>query len=308
LIKGVIFLKIAIAGGSGFVGQALSDFFIKSGNEVYILTRSPKSASQSNLTYIEWLNENSQPVPLLEGIDIFINLAGESINSGRWNEKRKQRILQSRLKATNDLLYIIENLKAKPKVLINASAIGFYGTSVNETFTEESHSVGTDFLADTVKQWEGLAKKAEKFGVRTVLARFGIILAKNEGALPKMALPHRLFAGGKLGKGNQWVSWIHIEDVIQAISFIIQHDPITGPVNFISPNPVTMDELGKTLAKVLHRPHWIPTPDFALKILLGEMSMLMLEGQRVLPKKLLEHGYTFHFPTIEYALNDIFQN
>jgi uncharacterized protein len=308
LIKGVIFLKIAIAGGSGFVGQALSDFFIKSGNEVYILTRSPKSASQSNLTYIEWLNEDRQPVPLLEGIDILINLAGESINSGRWNEKRKQRILQSRLKATNDILYIIENLKAKPKVLINASAIGFYGTSVNETFTEESHSVGTDFLADTVKQWEGLAKKAEKFGVRTVLARFGIILAKNEGALPKMALPHRLFAGGKLGKGNQWVSWIHIEDVIQAISFIIQQDSIAGPVNFISPNPVTMDEFGKTLAKVLHRPHWIPTPDFALKILLGEMSMLMLEGQRVLPKKLLEHGYTFHFPTIESALNDIFQN
>jgi uncharacterized protein len=308
LIKGVIFLKIAIAGGSGFVGQALSDFFIKSGNEVYILTRSPKSSSQSKLTYIEWLNEDSQPVSLLEGIDIFINLAGESINSGRWNDKRKQRILQSRLKATNELIYIIEHLKVKPKVLINASAIGYYGTSVNITFTEESHCVGSDFLADTVKQWEGLAKKAEKFGVRTVLARFGIILAKNEGALPKMALPHRLFAGGKLGKGNQWVSWIHIEDVIQAISFIIQHDLITGPVNFISPTPVTMDELGKTLAKVLHRPHWIPTPEFALKILLGEMSMLMLEGQKVLPKKLMEHGYTFQFPTIESALNDIFQN
>jgi uncharacterized protein len=308
LIKGVIFLKIAIAGGSGFVGQAISDFFIKSGNEVYILTRSPRSSSQSKLTYIEWLNEDSQPVSLLEGIDIFINLAGESINSGRWNEKRKQRILQSRLKATNELLYIIELLKLKPKVLINASAIGYYGTAVNETFTEESQSVGTDFLANTVKQWEGLASKAEKLGVRTVLARFGIILAKNEGALPKMALPHRLFVGGKLGKGNQWVSWIHIEDVIHAISFIIQHDPIHGPVNFISPNPVTMDELGKTLAKVLHRPHWIPTPDFALKILLGEMSMLMLEGQRVLPKKLMEHGYSFQFPTIESALNDIFQN
>jgi uncharacterized protein len=309
LIKGVIFLKIVIAGGSGFVGQALNNFFLKSGHEVYILTRSAKSTySQSNLTYIEWLNADSNPLPLLEGMDVFINLAGESINSGRWNEKRKQRILQSRLKATNELLRIIENLKEKPQVLINASAIGYYGTSDSVTFTEESSSIGFDFLAETVKQWENLAVKAEDMGVRTILARFGIILAKKEGALPKMALPHRLFAGGKLGKGNQWVSWIHIEDVIQAISFIIQHELINGPVNFISPNPVTMDEFGKALAKVLHRPHWIATPDFALRLLLGEMSMLMLEGQRVLPKKLLEFGYTFHFPTIESALKDIFQN
>jgi uncharacterized protein (TIGR01777 family) len=305
----VIFLKIVIAGGSGFVGQALSDFFLKNGDDVVILTRQPKSTSpQSKLTYIEWLNEGSNPAPLLDGADIYINLAGESINSGRWNEKRKQRILQSRLKATNELLHIIKNLKDKPQVLINASAIGYYGTSDTATFTEESNRTGSDFLAETVKQWEGLANQAESIGVRTVLARFGIILDKKDGALPKMALPYRLFAGGKLGKGNQWVSWIHIEDVIQAISFIIQHRTLNGPVNFISPNPVSMDEFGKTLAKVLHRPHLFPTPAFALKLLLGEMSMLMLEGQRVLPIKLIDHGYNFHFPTIDSALKDIFQN
>jgi uncharacterized protein len=308
LLKGVIFLKIAIAGGSGFVGQALSDFFLKNGDDVVILTRHPKPTSpQSKLTYIEWLNADSHPAPLLEGVHVFINLAGESINSGRWDEKRKQRILQSRLKATNELLHIMENLKEKPQVLINASAIGYYGTSTTETFTEESNSVGSDFLAETVKQWEDLAKKAETIGVRTVLARFGIILAKNEGALPKMALPYRLFAGGKLGKGNQWVSWIHIEDVIQAISFLIQNESYKGPVNFISPNPVTMDEFGKALAKVLNRPHWVPTPEIALKILLGEMSLLMLEGQKVLPKKLLNDDYKFHFPTLDSALKDIFQ-
>jgi uncharacterized protein len=305
----VIFLKIVIAGGSGFVGQALSDFFLKNGDDVVILTRHPKSTSpQSKLTYVKWLNADSNPVPLLEGSEIFINLAGESINSGRWDEKRKHRILQSRLTATNELLHIIENLKVKPQVLINASAIGYYGTSDTATFTEESKSTGSDFLAETVKQWEGLAKKAEEFGVRTVFARFGIILAKNEGALPKMALPYRLFAGGKLGKGNQWVSWIHIEDVIQAISFLIQNEPLKGPVNFISPNPVFMDDFGKALAKVLNRPHWIPTPEIALKILLGEMSMLMLEGQKVVPKKLLDHGYKFHFLTLDSALKDIFQN
>jgi uncharacterized protein len=305
----VIFLKIVIAGGSGFVGQALSDFFLKNGDDVVILTRQPKSTStQTKLTFIDWLNEDSNPAPLLDGAEIFINLAGESINSGRWNEKRKQRILQSRLKATTELLHIIENLKVKPQVLINASAIGYYGTSDTATFTEDSNSSGSDFLAETVKQWEDLAKQAESSGVRTVLARFGIILAEKDGALPKMALPYRLFAGGKLGKGNQWVSWIHIEDVIQAIFFIIRHESLNGPVNFIAPNPIPMDEFGKALAKVLHRPHLFPTPEFALKILLGEMSMLMLEGQRVLPRMLLDHGYIFHYPTIDSALNDIFQN
>lgn len=307
LLKGVIFLKIAIAGGSGFVGQALSDFFLKNGDEVFILTRQPKSTSpQSKLTYINWLNPNSNPAPLLEGVEVFINLAGESINSGRWDEKRKQRILQSRLTATNELLQIMDKLKVKPRVLINASAIGYYGTSDTATFTEENNNAGSDFLAETVKQWESLAMKAEALGVRTVLARFGIILSKNDGALPKMALPYRLFAGGKLGKGNQWVSWIHIEDVIQAITFLIQNEAINGPVNLISPNPVSMDQFGKALAEVLHRPHWIPTPGFALNILLGEMSMLILEGQRVLPKKLLDHGYTFHFPTLDSALKDFF--
>lgn len=302
-------MKIVIAGGSGFVGQALSDFFLKNGDEVIILTRQPKSTSpHTKLTFIEWLNEDSNPAPLLDGAEIFINLAGESINSGRWNEKRKLRILQSRLKATNELLHIIKKLKNKPQVLINASAIGYYGTSDTATFTEESSSTGSDFLAETVKQWEGLARQAEAIGVRTVLARFGIILAKKDGALQKMALPYRLFAGGKLGKGNQWVSWIHIEDVVQAISFMTKLETLNGPVNLISPNPVIMDEFGKALAKVLHRPHLLPTPGIALKILLGEMSMLMLEGQKVIPKKLIDHGYTFHFPSIDSALKDIFQN
>jgi uncharacterized protein len=300
-------LKIVIAGGSGFVGKALTDFFLKNGDEVYILTRQLKP-NQPSLTYVEWLKPGSKPASYLEGADVFVNLAGESINSGRWDIKRKQRIVQSRLNATQEILNIAENLPKKPKLLINASAIGYYGTSESLTFTEESKSVGHDFLAETVKQWEQLAMNAENFGVRTIFCRFGIVLARDGGALPKMSLPYRLFAGGKLGKGGQWVSWIHIEDVVQAISFAIQEENLRGPVNFISPNPVQMDAFGKELAKVLHRPHWIPTPEIALKLILGEMSMLMLEGQKVYPDKLLKNHYTFRYPTLDLALKDIFQN
>lgn len=299
-------MKIVIAGGSGFVGKAVSDFFQKNGDEVYILTRTPQSST--NIKYIEWLSEQCHPLTQLEGVDYIINLAGESINSGRWDDQRKSRILQSRLKATKELLDLISKLKEKPKALINASAIGFYGTSDITTFTEESKRAGQDFLAQTVQQWENIAIKAEDQNVRTVLCRFGIILAKNGGALPKMALPYRLFAGGKLGKGTQWVSWIHIEDVIRAISFVIENDSFQGPVNFISPNPVQMNHFGELLGQVLHRPHWIPTPEIALKLLLGEMSMLMLEGQKVLPEKLLKHGFTFQYPSLEEALKNIFQN
>jgi uncharacterized protein len=300
-------LKIVIAGGSGFVGKALTDFFLKNGDEVYILTRQLKP-NQPSLTYVEWLKPGSKPASYLEGADVLVNLAGESINSGRWDIKRKQRIVQSRLNATQEILNIIENLPKKPKVLINASAIGYYGTSESLTFTEESKSVGHDFLAETVKQWEQLAINAENFGVRTIFCRFGIVLARDGGALPKMSLPYRLFVGGKLGKGDQWVSWIHIEDVVQAISFAIQEENLRGPVNFISPNPVQMDMFGKELAKVMHRPHWFPTPEIALKLILGEMSMLMLEGQKVYPDKLLKHHFTFRYPTLDLALKDIFQN
>ncbi|MHC0039104.1 TIGR01777 family oxidoreductase [Pseudoneobacillus sp. C159] len=297
-------MKIAIAGGSGFVGQAVSEFFVSQGAEVFILTR--KGGNDSNLKQIEWLTATSNPSSQLAGVDVLINLAGESINSGRWTEQRKARILQSRLTATNEILKIIEI--TKPKLLINASAIGFYGTSDHQVFTEESASIGNDFLAETVKQWEALALKANQFGVRTALCRFGIVLAKNGGALPKMSLPYRMLIGGKLGKGNQWVSWIHLEDVVRAIDFIIKNERLHGPINFISPNPVTMNEFGKTLGAVLKSPHWLPLPGFVMKLALGEMSILMLEGQKVIPKKLLQYQFEFRYPNLELALKNIFQN
>ncbi|MEH7083898.1 TIGR01777 family oxidoreductase [Neobacillus drentensis] len=301
-------MKVTIAGGTGFVGKALMDELLKNNHEVIILTRSGKNANGINrIRYVQWLSENSSPIQELEGTDIFINLAGESINGGRWTQQRKERILTSRLKAVNALLDIISKLSTKPRALINASAIGIYGTSFQKIFTEkENHGFGNDFLSKTVQQWENEVSKSSQLELRTVLCRFGIILDKQEGALPKIAFPYKSFIGGPIGNGRQWMSWIHIDDVVKGISFIINNEQINGPVNFTAPNPVTMNEFGKTLASVLHRPHWLPVPSFALQLLLGEMSTLVVDGQKVLPEKLLENGYQFKYSNLKLALKNIF--
>ncbi|MDZ5474565.1 TIGR01777 family oxidoreductase [Bacillus sp. 31A1R] len=299
-------MRVAIAGGTGFVGESLTGELVKQGHEVFILTRKKKESNSKNVSYIKWLNDGDHPAKDLREIDAIINLAGESINSGRWTEERKNRILNSRIRATEEILKIIKNLAITPKVLINASAVGYYGTSLNNTFTETSPSQGNDFLATTVKAWEQKAAEAAQHNVRTVFCRFGIILDKNEGALPRIALPYQLFAGGTVGSGEQWVSWIHLKDVIQGILFALENENLIGPVNFTAPKPLTMKEFGKTLGTVLNRPHWIPAPSFALKLLLGEMSTLVLEGQKVLPNKLLEAGYHFQFPELETALSNIY--
>ncbi|MBG9587172.1 TIGR01777 family oxidoreductase [Cytobacillus firmus] len=301
-------MRIAIAGGTGFVGSALVKKLLDKKHELFILTRNSadKHASKS-LQYVQWLNDDDSPEDALESIDVFINLAGEPINSGRWTDERKKRILNSRITATREVLRIISRLEEKPYTLINASAVGYYGTSRNETFTEANRKSGTDFLAETVTRWEEEASKAEEFEVRTVFCRFGIILEKNDGALPRMALPYKLFAGGPVGTGDQWVSWIHLDDVVNGILYCIEHEQLQGPVNFTSPNPLTMKEFGKILGEVLNRPHWLPTPGFALKIALGEMSTLVLEGQKVLPEKLQALGYDFLYPDLRSALRNIYQ-
>ena len=296
-----------MTGGTGFVGHALINELTKKGHEIFILTRNGSNRENSSLiTYVQWLNEGDQPSESLEGIDVFINLAGESINSGRWTKERKKKIIDSRIDATKEVLHILSHLQKKPQILINASAIGYYGISDTQTFTEKSSEFGTDFLAKTVQQWETEASKAREFNIRTVFCRFGIILDKADGALPRIALPYKLLAGGTVGSGNQWVSWIHLKDVIGGIEFTISNESIEGPVNFTAPAPVSMKEFGRTLGSVLQRPHWIPAPEFALKAALGEMSMLVLEGQRVVPEKLLSHGYSFAFENLHDALTDIY--
>ncbi|MEY8188452.1 TIGR01777 family oxidoreductase [Peribacillus simplex] len=299
-------MKIAIAGGSGFVGTALIDELSKENHDIYILTRHPeKFKKQTNLTYINWLAKEAQPEKHLAGLDVFINLAGESLNSGRWTPERKRRIVESRVEASKEMNRIISMLPDKLSVIINASAVGYYGISDDETFTETSGSVGDDFLARTVQLWEKEAAKSRSYSNRLVLTRFGVILGEKDGALPMMVLPYKLFGGGKMGKGNQWLSWIHIHDVVRAIIFCMNDQRIEGPVNFTAPNPVQMDTFGKTIGAVLHRPHWLPVPPIFLKKLLGEMSILVLEGQNVLPTKLKDEGFTFSFPILKEALQNI---
>jgi uncharacterized protein len=301
-------MKIAIAGGTGFVGKALTNYFAKQEHDIYILTRKARPSTNNRIHYIEWLTPESETEKFLPPLNAFINLAGESINSGRWTDKRKQRIINSRLSATKAVLQLMTKLEHKPEVFINASAIGIYGTSWNETFTESSTKTGSDFLARTVTAWEEEAKKAEQLGVRTVLARFGIILGKDEGALPRIVLPYKLFTGGTVGSGDQWLSWVHIKDVVRSVEFILNNENISGSVNITAPHSAKMKEFGQTIAKVLHRPHWLPAPSFALRLLLGEMSILVLEGQRVLPEKLQKLGFNFSFPYLEEALSDILQS
>lgn len=296
-------MKIAISGGTGLVGQALSTELIRNGHEVFILTRSKTNIS-ANPQFVQWLNDGDQPENALEGVDAIVNLAGATINN-RWTDEYKHKILESRLRATSEINRIIEELNQKPTVLINASAVGYYGTSMTAEFSEQS-AQGNDFLAETVARWETAASAANNLGVRVVLCRFGVILDKKGGALPRMALPYKLFGGGTIGSGQQWLSWIHIKDVVGGIMFAIENKQLSGPVNFSASEPVRMNQFGKTLAKVIHRPHWMPVPSVMLKLLLGEMSILVLEGQRVLPEKLLSAGYVFLFPHLQDALNDIF--
>lgn len=272
-------MNFLIAGGTGLVGQALINKLVTEKHTIYCLTRNlTGKQNSSNIQYIQWLH-NKLPTYDLPPIDIVINLAGLSLNSGRWTKKRKQKIVGSRLQATTELLSIIEHLPVKPSLLLNASAVGVYGTSESTTFHEDSE-LADDFLANTVKKWESCADKATNHSIRTVFCRFGLILSKEGGALPKLVLPFRFYIGGRLGSGKQWVSWIHIEDVVNAFLFLIERTDIAGPVNFTSPNPVKMKEFGKTISSLFHRPFWFPVPEPLLHKALGEMSILITKGQK----------------------------
>lgn len=298
-------MKIAITGGTGFVGSELTELLLQKGHDVYILSRS-KQGTKHGITYVQWLSDNAHPEKQLEGVDAFVNLAGESINNGRWTEVQKQKIYDSRMQTTDELLRILNALTVKPKVLVNASAIGIYPASTSTRYTEKSQEVGTDFLARTVRDWELKAKSAEELQIRVAYGRFGIVLGKSEGALPLMALPYKLFVGGPIGTGDNWMSWVHVKDVASALLFAIEQ-PISGPFNITAPHAKKMNDFGKTLATVLKRPYYFPVPSFALKFALGEKSQLVIEGQHVIPQVLLDEGYTFHFPNLESALRAIYK-
>lgn len=237
----------------------------------------------------------------MDGAEGVIHLAGEPIAGKRWTAEQKQKIRSSRIDTTRALVAAIAAAKQKPRFLINSSAIGYYGARGDEALNEQA-GPGSDFLARLCVDWEGEAIKAEEHGLRVIRLRTGIVLGRGGGALAKMLLPFKLFIGGPLGSAKQWMSWIHLEDEIGLIQFLIENPQARGVVNATAPNPVTMKEFCQTLGRALHRPSWAPVPAFALRLMLGEMAEMLLTGQRVLPEKALSLGYRFRYPDLREAL------
>lgn len=296
-------MKIAITGATGFIGKHLTSFYLNQGAEVIIISRSPVKQEVPGITTLTWDALHNNPEQL-EGVQAIINLAGETINQ-RWTQKTKERIIQSRLTTAASIATAISRLENKPEVVINASGMSIYGISETETFDEYSPAHVMDFLSSVVEKWERAADGIQD--TRIVKIRVGIVLGLDGGALPPMTLPYKLFVGGKVGSGRQWMSWIHVDDMVGLIDYCIRNTDITGPVNGTAPNPVRNSEFGHTLAKVLKRPNLLPVPAFAFKLIFGELSTLLLDGQRVLPQVLLDHGYVFRYPNLEDALNALYK-
>lgn len=294
-------MKIFITGGTGFVGKTLAPALIRSGHEVCILTRAGKGDS-SGVSWVE--GDPAQKGKWQEAVrehEVIINLAGASIFT-RWTEEAKKKIRDSRILTTRNLVEAMEG--GKVKTFFSTSAIGYYGFHGDENLTEESPP-GADFLALLARDWEAEAKEAEKKGCRLVVTRFGIVLGDKGGALGQMIPLFQKYLGGPLGSGRQWFSWFHIDDLTGAFLFLLEHPEISGPVNFTAPNPVRNKELARWLGRIMGRPAFLPAPGFMLKLVLGEFGSILLKGQRVLPRKLLQAGFPFSYPEIERALRQV---
>ena len=298
-------MKFLISGSRGLVGSALARSLVEDGHEVVSLVRYETSFGKPE---IEWHPNQGRIDPQrLEGFDVVIHLAGESIASGRWNDEKKRTIRESRTKGTSLLSETLAQLAQPPAVFISASAIGYYGNRGDELLTETSPP-GNDFLASVCVEWEHATRPAVDKGIRTVLARFGIILDREGGALAKMLTPFRMGIGGRVGDGRQWMSWITLDDVVGALKFISRDNAVSGPVNFVAPHPETNAGFTRTLGRVLGRPTIFPMPAFAARLAFGEMAdALLLSSQKVEPTVLENRGFAFYWPRLEPALQHLLQ-
>lgn len=297
-------MKILISGASGFVGSALRSFFQSQNHEVFCLVRRPPVGAQE----IFW-NPAAQELELarLENLEGVVHLAGENIASGRWTSRKKMQILQSRVQGTTFLSQCLAKLQSPPQTLVTASAMGYYGHRGDETLDETSQA-GTGFLADVTQQWEAATHPAQQAGIRVSHLRLGMVLGRQGGVLPRILFPFQVGMGGVLGSGQQYLSWITLEDVVGTMDHLLKHASLQGAINVATPHPVTNLEFTKTLGRVLHRPTFLKMPALGLRLLFGEMGQeLLLASIRMEPKRLLESGYSFRHNLLEEALEHLIQ-
>lgn len=300
-------MRLVLTGASGFIGSALSARLLQAGHSLVLLTHgSPPNASAPGRRWIHWTPGSiGEWAKYLDGADGIVNLAGTSFAGRKWSYNQQRRLQQSRFDSTRSLVLACSRAKQRPKFLINASAVGYYGPRQDELLSEDAPA-GNDFLANLCLGWEAEAIGAEALGLRVIRLRSGVVLGANGGALSKMAEPFKWFAGGYLGSGQQWLSWIHLDDEVNLILHLIENSSIAGPVNATAPNPARNKEFNQTLGAVLHRPCWAPVPAFALRLALGKMAEMLLTGQRVIPSAALKSGFQFRYPHLKDALEACF--
>jgi len=300
-------MNVLIVGGTGLIGTHLAQALLQEGQRVWVLSRRPERAQiPPGVQALGWDGQSTAGWgERLSEMQAVVSLAGATIGSWPWTQQRKKMILSSRVTAGQVIASAMASANPRPQVLVQASGVGYYGPLGDQPVTEDS-SAGNDYLAEVAQQCEASSKSVEGLGVRRIIIRSAIVLAAHAGVLPLMALPVRFYAGGPLGNGRQGVSWIHIEDEVNAIRFLIGHDEAVGAYNLAAPTPVSNADFMRSISATLKRPFWLPAPAFALRLGLGEMSTLLLDGQFTLPKRLTDLGYTFKFPELQMALRDLY--
>ena len=299
-------MKIVLTGATGMIGSLLTERLSKSQHALVLLSRRPPvEISVAKKQWLAWQpGASGEWERAIDGADAVINLAGEPIAGKRWTPKQKEILRSSRVDGTKALVDAIAKAQVKPKLMISGSAVGYYGPHGDEALNEDSKP-GDDFLARLCVDWEAQAQKAESLGVRVCLLRTGIVLAKGEGALKKMVPPFKMFIGGPLGSGRQWMPWIHVEDEVGLIQFLIDNENARGAFTGTAPNPVTMGEFSKTLGGVLNRPSWARVPPSVLALMVGEMAEMLLNGQRAIPEAAIKLGFKFKYPNLKLALESL---